>query len=348
MFRQRRIGHPSFQQGRQLVCTLIGLTIAFTVGCSPSPTADSTEPRAPTLEEARAELRSYIENVTQATARRYGATDNEGNVMDGAKIISSSDAGGFIGVYHTYSSTSGVFHVHLATSSDLMNWTWRRQLASQASQPTLKPSEDGYVVAWEQEPNNHLKFAYYSNWTDLLNGVASKTFDASRQLSPCAEGTPNLYSANSASIDVGFHYFWNCDVDRQARGTTNWSSWSSSAQEQLDAAILAHGVEGNIGDRDGMFNFRGYDFALIEGQFTKGDFGSWRTFLYDPYTGTADQLHIRTNAGSTAFANATIEQVEIGGQKAILVTLFLPHEGAKGGEAGELIYYRKYTLVGQD
>jgi hypothetical protein len=295
-----------------------------------------------TLEGARAELRNYIENVTQATARRYGATDNVGHVMDGVKIISSSEAGGFIGVYHTYSGTSGVFDVHLATSTDLMSWTWRKELASQAAQPTIKASEDGYVVAWEQEPNNHLKFAYYSSWTDLLNGVASKTFDAPRQLSSCAEGTPNLYSASSASIDVGFHYFRNCEVDRQARGTTNWSSWSSSAQEQLDAPILAHGVEGNVGDRDGMFNFRGYDFALIEGQFTNGDFGSWRTFLYDPYTGTADQLQIRTDARSTAFSNPTIEQVEIGGREAIVVTLFLPHEGAQGGEAGELIYYRTY------
>ena len=302
----------------------------------------------PTLEEAQAELRSYIQNVTQATARRYGARDSEGNVMDGVKIISSSEAGGFIGVYHSYSETNGGFYAHLATSSDLMNWTWRRELASQAAQPTIRASENGYVVAWEQEPDNHLKFAYYKSWTDLLNGVASKTFDAPRQLSLCAEGTPNLYSASSASIDVGFHYWWNCDVDRQARGTTNWSSWSSRAEEQLDASILTHGVEGNVGDRDGMFSFRGYDFALIEGQFRKGDFGSWRTFLYNPYTGTADQLQIRTNAGSTAFSNPTIEQVEIDGQKAILVTLFLPHEGAKPGEAGELIYYRKYALVDQE
>jgi hypothetical protein len=304
---------------------------------------------APTLEEAETELRSYIENVTQATARRYAATDSRGNVMGGVKIISSADAGGFIGVYSTFSNATGTFYVHLATSSDLMNWNWQRELASEASQPTIKASGDGFVVAWEQGLDNHLKFAYYSTWTDLLNGVASKTFDAPRQLSPsCSEGTPNLYSASSASIDVGFHYHWNCDVDRQARGTTNWKSWSSRPQQQLDAPILAHGVEGNIGDRDGMFNFRGYDFIIIEGQFTKGDFNSWQTFLYDPHTGTADQLSIRTAARSTAFANPTIEEVEIGGEKAVLVTLFLPHETAPGGEAGELIYYRKYGLVDQD
>lgn len=311
------------------------------VGCGESPADAPTEPEPPTLEQARAELRGYIENVAQATARRYHATDNRGNVMDGVKIIASAAAGGFIGVYHTFDGA--IFNVHLATSTDLMNWTWRRQLASQASQPTLRPSAAGYVAAWEQEPDNHLKFAYYSNWTDLLNGVASKAFDAPRELSPCAEGTPNLYSASSSSIDVGFHFFWNCDVDRQARGTTDWTSWSSSREEQLDGAVLAHGVEGNVGDRDGTFSFRAYDFLLIEGQFVKGDFGSWRTFLYDHQTGKADLLSIQTNAGSTAFANPTIEYVEIGAQKAILVTLFLPHEGAGGGEAGELIYYRTYA-----
>ena len=35
-----------------------------------------------------------------------------------------------------------------------------------------------------------------------------------------------------------------------------------------------------------------------------------------------------------------IEQIEIGGQDAILVTLFIPQEGAAGVEAGQLIYYR--------
>jgi hypothetical protein len=34
------------------------------------------------------------------------------------------------------------------------------------------------VVAWEQEPKNHLKFAYYASWTDLLAGATSRTFEA--------------------------------------------------------------------------------------------------------------------------------------------------------------------------
>jgi hypothetical protein len=56
---------------------------------------------------------------------------------------------------------------------------------------------------------------------------------------------------------------------------------------------------------------------------------AWRTFLYDPSMGTAEQLNFRTHAGSVAF-----------GAAAILVTLYLFTEGAAGSEDGELIYFR--------
>jgi hypothetical protein len=101
-------------------------------------------------------------------------------------------------VHHTY--INGEAKVNLATSSDLMNWTWIRELAGSntgsASQPTIAVASDGgFVMAWEQEPSNHLKFVYFSSRTNLMNGVVSKSFDTSRTLSNCAEGTPNIYSA---------------------------------------------------------------------------------------------------------------------------------------------------------
>jgi hypothetical protein len=92
-------------------------------------------------------------------------------------------------------------------------------------------------------------------------------------------------------------------------------------------------------DRDQAV-FRGFSYGLIEGQFTKGDFGSWRTFVYDYQTGNADQTSIHTDGGSTAFANPTITALRApNGQPAILTTLFIPSEGAAPGESGELIYY---------
>jgi len=293
-----------------------------------------------TVDQARSELRSCIEDVTQATAHRYGTKDNLGNVMDTVKIIPVPETGDFAGVYHSFRDDSGSFHVHLATSNDLMNWIWRTELAADASQPTIQAASDGgYVLAWEQEPENHLKFAYYSSWVNLLEGVHSKTFEAPRMLSDCAEGTPNLYSASSMLVEAGFHFNASCDLDRQARGTTDWSTWSPIERPLLDRAVLLQGVMGGVGDRD-VLNFKGFKFTLIEGQFTRDDWRSWRVFLFDDFKVGAEQLDIRTHAGSVAFSNPTSTQIEIGGQPAILVTLFIPQEGAAGAEAGELIYYR--------
>jgi hypothetical protein len=295
---------------------------------------------------ARGELRGLIENVTQAT-RRYAATDSAGRTMDTAKILQDG-TGGYLAVYHTY--VGGVVRASVATSSDLLNWTFRRELGLEASQPHMVALPDGaFVVAWEQEPGNHLAFRYYASRAALLAGNASRSFDAPRHLSGCAEGTPNIYSVtlspdiDHSTIDVGGHYFWNCDRDRQMRGTlTNFNAWTVQAQPAYDNALLHWGVGGNIGDRDAV-RFRGFTYSTIEGQFVKGDFGSWRSFVYDHQTGNADPLDIRTDGGSTAFANPTITDVRApDGRSALVVSLFLPSEGARSGEAGQLIYYRPY------
>ncbi len=318
------------------------------IGCGAAGTADPADLGASRPVDARSELRSYVEDAAGATASRYGVTDDRGQVLDAVKIISASETGGFIGVYHTFREAAGTFDVHLATSSNLLDWTWRVRLADQASQPTIKPASDGgYVVAWEQEPPNHLRFAYYPTWTDLLAGAAQKTLDAPLSLSTCAEGTPNLYSASRTFLDVGFHFYDDCDLDRQAHGTTDWTAWAAAERPSLEQSVRTLGVMGGVGDRD-IISFRGFDFTLIEGQVIKGDWSTWRVFLYDDATGEADQLDIRTEAGSTAFTNPTVERIEIGGQMAIVVTLFVPSEGARGGEAGQLIYYRTYEPAGPE
>ncbi|MBP3965602.1 hypothetical protein [Paenibacillus lignilyticus] len=298
---------------------------------------------APPSDPIRAELKGKIANVTGAVAKKFNAKDNLGNNMDTAKIIANPYVSGqFLAVYHTY--TTGVAKLNLAKSTDLLNWTFIRALAgssgNNATQGAIKAASDGgFVVAWEQEPNNHLKVAYYSSWSNLQNGIASKTYNCPRQLSSYAEGTPNIYSASSTSVDIGFHYFKNGDVDRQARGTlTNFNSWSSSTQPNMDNALLYWGVLGNIGDRDSMA-YKGYTFGLMEGQFTKNDFGSFRPFIYDYATGNAEPLAMTTPAGSTAFGNPSFTTVTINGQAAVVVSMIIFSEGAQGSEGGQLIYY---------
>jgi hypothetical protein len=328
--------------------------VSVLVGAILAAPASAAAPSDP----ARAELRGIVERVgevggvTGADGVRYGAHDDAGHTMDTAKIIQDS-TGGYLAVYH-HMHTDGRFKVNLATSTDLLNWHWVRELAGSgtggASQPTITQiAGGGYVMAWEQEPSNHFAFRYFANRTDLLNGTVSRRFDAPLSLSSCAEGTPNIYSVtlspdiDHSVIDVGGHYWWNCDRDRQQRGRlTNFTTWSTSAQPNYDNALLHWGVGGNIGDRDAV-RFRDYDFGLIEGQFVKGDFGSWRTFVYDYQTGNADQTTIRTAGGSTAFANPSVTALRApDGRPALVVTLFVPSEGAAPGEAGELIYYKTY------
>ena len=312
---------------------------------------DRVELIAADSDPARIELRGYVEAVTLATASRFGAADSANHGMDGAKIIANPNVNGqFIAVYHTYAG--GSFRTHLATSTDLLNWTWIRELAGSsgsASQPTIKASGAGFVMAWEQENpgggGNHVKLAYFTSWANLQNGVVNKSYDAPMVFSICANGTPNLYAASSSSCDVGFHYFKNCDVDRQARATTNWSNWTATVQTNVDNAVLFWGVTGNIGDRDGMSGFQGYNFGLIEGQFTKGNFGTWSCYLYDYQTGNSDKLTMQTPGGSVSFGNPTMEMVAINGRPAVLATMFLFSEGIRGSDrAGELIYYRYFNF----
>jgi hypothetical protein len=275
--------------------------------------------------------------VAGATAFRYGATDDLGHELDTLKVLAAPDGKGFVGLYHSHRAVG--YDVHLATSTDLMRWTWRVTLAEGASMPTIVPASDrGYVVAWETDPPNHLGFAYYETWEDLLRGDPAKTLDAPRRLSSCAEGTPNLYAASSTWLDVGFHYYRDCTHDRQARGTSDWTSWSPVRQPGLDQAIEALGGTGGIGDRDTL-TFEGVDFTIVEAQLVNEDWTTWRLFLLDE-TGDVERLDVRSHSGSVAFTNPTMELVEIDGRDALLVTLFVPQEGASGLEAGQLLYYR--------
>ena len=299
-------------------------------------------------------LQQIVENVTSSIGYRYQSRDSANNVMDTIKIIQNPvDNTTYLGVYHTL--ISGTFRVKLATSTDLKNWTYKVDLDNNSSQPYITSlSDGGFIVAMEATaPNLHLRFKHYANLNSLLTGTTNKIFDAPRTIPNAgAEGTPNIYSAilspdiNNSVIDVGFHYFRNSDVDRQARGTlTNFSTWTAIVEAQVNSTIEALGVQGNIGDRDNII-YGGKSYNIIEGQLTKGNWASWRCFLYDWQTNTAVQLNIKTHKGSTAFANPSYTKIrDPSGNLAIVTTLFIPSEGAASGEAGELIYYSRISDI---
>jgi hypothetical protein len=197
------------------------------------------------------------------------------------------------------------------------------------------------VTAWEFTPldgtsDSYPTFHYYPSWTDLLAAAPAKSYAAALSLSACCEGTPNLYAASSEVVDAGFHYLADMTVDRQARATMDWVSWTAVKQPRLDAAVTALGVAGNVGDRDTV-TYRGVEYTVLEGQLRMDDIGSERLFLVDQRTGVAEPLDLRTADGSDSVSNGTVELVEIGGREALVVAAYVFSDGPQGGS---MIYYR--------
>jgi hypothetical protein len=84
--------------------------------------------------------------------------------------------------------------------------------------------------------------------------------------------------------------------------------------------------------------------VFIEGQLwrrVRRGFGSRRTCAYDPGTGRADRLTLRTHGGSRAFANRSAGLITGPGRPALLVSLFFPREEPAPGASGRLIDWRE-------
>ena len=301
--------------------------------------------------QAATSLRTIIEDVPAADGFRYAARDDFGNSLDGLKIVKAA-WGGYLGVYQAPSGTGSV--VKVATSIDLLHWSFEANLATNASQPYIyKQAGSGSLVAYESAAGcggagTCLAVRYYDSESGLLHGAASRSVVLPRKLSTCAEGTPSISSATSdlSSISIGFHYLKNCSVERQARGTLRAfgpTSWSPSTATSLDNAIIAAGAasDGNIGDRDGAF----YDGAfqrLHEGEVADVTSRVPRNFLLTGDVGS--QLTITTHGGSRSFAHPTFTPLRLpSGELGIVVTELLDKGSAAAGEGGELIYYRQQT-----
>jgi len=326
---------------------LLAVLCLFITNCTGKPTAVAPTP------DPLVELKDIIENIPDATAFRYGAVDSAGNSMDTAKIIADPE-GGYLAVYHTYDPVNRYFQVHLATSNDLLTWTYQQSYGAATHQPSIQAVDGGgFILANETDDGhtNWLMVRFYASRTDLLANNVTRTFNVPHTLVPegkWAEGTPNILSAvldpdiDHSTIQIGFHYYKSGAVDRQALGVLeNFTTWKSQALTPIDDAIKALGVGGNIGDRD-LITFNNRVFMLIEGQLKSGDFGSWKVFLWDVESQTATQLNIRTHGGSQSTANPTLTLLPApDGGEALVVTLYIPSENSAEGEAGELIYYRK-------
>lgn len=289
-----------------------------------------------------ATMAAVVTNVGASSVRAFDAKDTEGNGLDCLKVIEIG-AHDYLGICH--SLQGGSFKVRLVRSSNLLTWSRVVTLDDHAHQGTIQKVGSKFVLAWEKDgPNgNWIRVCGYAALTDLLAGNASIQKDLPRTLSPAAEGTPSFDKVDlgtswaSSTITLRHHYYRNADVDRQAMGTlTGFTNWSTKAVAE-GTETLEQTYHGNMGDRDTICAF-GRQFDLLEAQLVKNDWATWRILLRQrvrPYK----QLAIQTPGGSTSFANPTWSLIHLpNGKPGIVVTLFIPSEGAAPGEAGELIY----------
>lgn len=329
-----------------------GTAVAFAVsgGGAVAAAAEESDPSG----EARGKLISILQRDKPPTESRYQTRDNTGFTVDTIKVI-RSPAGGYLGVYHV--NKSETFDVRVATSSDLIDWTYRATLAQRAHDPTIRQLSDGsFLLAYEKVDSGgtKLRFAQYARLETLLVNLPHRTFDAPRTLSDNHEGTPNIRSASlsplgTGQIKIGFHYYDNSlGGDREALGTlTNFSRWSAQQNDSLNNAFSS--TPADIGDRD-FVNFKGYPFTVVEAR-TARNWSSWRVYLYDETAKTLTQLAVQTKGGCQSFANPAITSLTDPSGNRALVTSYYVHADRDGtacpadrapGEAGPLVFYTPY------
>ena len=294
---------------------------------------------------AIADLIERLGNVTNATAFRYGARDDRGAPLDCLKILELGP-GDYLGVYHALREK--VFHLHVARSTNLLEWRRVATLDEHASQGSLWRGSNGvFLVAYERDTPRaaNVRLRHYENLAALQAGKFSREFDAPRTLAPSAEGTPSFERVawggvpERSRIDLRLHYYRDQKADRAATGTMfGFTNWVAAPDPAINAPLEARGVAGNIGDRD-RFEWGGRGYLLQEAQMRSRDWTSWRLYLFDAQTMELWPVEVRTHRGSRSFANPTVTPLHDGrGVELLAVTLFLPAQGSAPSEAGTLIY----------
>jgi acid phosphatase type 7 len=235
-------------------------------------------------DSVEAQLSDLISGVTNhpnsSMTRHVGVTDQTHDCgglecpMEDLKIITDPRApasgGRYLGVYRAVAGGSS--RVRLAWSDDLAEWSFTRNLASQASHPTIirDLTPDGFYVAYEKldcaQGGSCLVVEHYANAAALEGGVPDQsTLELPRTQAPSSgcEGTPNFYKLTPADpnvdpfgrtgppepvITIGFHYNEAADcsgLSRQAigrltltSGSLELASWVTSKDRNANKLLL--------------------------------------------------------------------------------------------------------------
>lgn len=330
---------------------------------SPSPTPIRTlQTILATMTEFQ-KLALLIEDVRASSGFKYTAKDSNGNSLDAIKVIQPFAFRKYVGIYHT--NVNGVFTVKIAESTDLLNWTYKGDIDTNATHADIMVFPEGdYLVTYEKftSTSSGIRIRHYKNYESLLLGQYLSEKDLPRTLSRTNEGTPNFLSVNKKAFDkihntqdwtnstikLGFHYYDSVS-DKNATGSlTSWKTWKSATNTMINNYFKSIGYTGNYGDRDDFkFKFTNskygtLDYNVYEAQITKDAWESWRSFLYDVKNGKIVQLDPYTHNRSIAFANPSVSNISLpDGTNGLFVSYYIFSEGAAPGEGGPLIFFTK-------
>lgn len=324
-----------------------------------------------------AQLKYYLQYPRLATAARYGLKDDIGNTMDSPSVLQlAGQPYKYVAAYHTpYAVGVGSyrFRVNLAGSNDLLHWKFLGMLADNASMPRLGlvRGSSWIVLAHEQwmgrgaasSGQSRIAYQLFYSGADLVNRTARALWVQQSFLNRL-NGTPSFYDLRQdycgafrcVTAQIGFHY-WSGLRDTNAsvvitrlfdpRGGTYPAP---IVNDLYLARFAALGVTGNLGQRD-TITLRAGRYSVQEGNIGRpaASWDKWRIFLYrftEPALipsgeGMVTPIAPETPAGSTSFGNPSIRVVDdpAGSGRVLVISYFLFAEGAKGGEAGSLLYY---------
>lgn len=253
-------------------------------------------------------------DVRSAADFRYDLKDDTGTQMDclhvdailGDKSIWGGH--GYLGLYHA--NANGQYSVRLASSPDMMSWTYRRTVVSNADMPFLKrvdKGQDGWLLlAHEQWMNpgsrlpSRLGFKLFYNESQLLHGDHFNSYIAPLSVGQQSqlEGTPSIYTATRSTVkglvvvsaDIGFHFNNDEGIDTVASSTLESFGptvlvprWNNPHEEtRYNRMFIDKGAIGNIGQR-APGTISSMHISLQEaniGKMPPTIWADWRTWIY--------------------------------------------------------------------
>eukprot|EP00756_Hemistasia_phaeocysticola_P058758 Hpha_TRINITY_DN35413_c0_g1::TRINITY_DN35413_c0_g1_i1::g.83401::m.83401 len=310
-----------------------------------------------------------LSNVVSAEGHVYGLRDSEGYQLGCIHVDAIEDAGvrerlggdTYLGLYH--SPVGSQLDLRLASSKDLLNWTYRRTLVPNADMPFLARVQGSTWLLltheqWQGAGSTspcQVSFKLYYNESDLFFGSHFNTYTAPLSVGSVSklEGTPNIYAANltrvgglyAVDVDFGFHFNDRSGKDQVAQGrlvsfgptTVAPRVVSTAKAERYDELFISQGAIGNIGQRAPgvlLSDHISVQEANVGSQ-PPTVWADWRVWLYSFNShegevpsgqGSVRMLNVTTHGGSTSLGNPSWHVVPCPG-------------GVKGGQGCLFVSY---------